>query len=142
MLHTAVKRAVFKPYMNAVAGCDSLGVSEDRAGCVGRHGKAAREHPERAHRLKRRYEPDIFLPFGEQEMLFRRVQTVGKAIHIQPPVLKKARRALQHRTCRKLVQPRGESIQPLPLRLTEPVFQREEKRADVGLLRYGDLRTV
>ena len=75
-------------------------------------------------------------------MLFRRVQAVGKAIYIQPPVLKKARRALQHRTCRKLVQPRGENIQPLPLRLTEPVFQREEKRADVGLLRYGDLRTV
>lgn len=84
MLHTAVKRAVFKPYMDAVAGCDSLGVSEDRAGCIGRHGKTAREHPERAHRLERRYEPDIFLPFGEQEMLFRRVQAVGKAIYIQP----------------------------------------------------------
>lgn len=82
MLHTAVKRAVFKPYMDAVAGCDSLGVSEDRAGRVGRHGKAAREHLEWAHRLERRYEPDIFLPFGEQGDAFpARVQTVGKAIH-------------------------------------------------------------
>ena len=73
MLHTAVKRAVFKPYMDAVAGRDSLGISENGAVLIGRNGKAARENFQRAHRFERGYESDILLPFCEQKMFFRRV---------------------------------------------------------------------
>ena len=128
--------------MDAVAGCDSIGVSDNCTGLVGCNGKAARKHLERAHRLKRRYKPDIRLPFREQKVFFRCVQTLGQTVDIKPPVLKESRRALHDRPGRQLLQPRGEGVKVLSFRLFETVCERKKLRSDIRLLRYRDLSAV
>ena len=124
MLYAAVECAVFEPYMDAVAGSDGVCISDDRAGLVSCYGKAAGKHPQRTHCFQRGNKTDVFLPFSEKQMFFRRVQTVGKPIHVHPPVLQKSRWAFHNRSGGQIAKPGGERFELFPLGLLQPLFQR------------------